>query len=1303
MKENHQNSTSETNQVSSSSQKTPFWCRCMFGVFSFCLLFLFTTVCLLGTGIGQRSLIQLANYWLDNLTIQQVSGSLQQGLHLQQLKYQSKGIKVEVANADLQLDFSCLLHLHLCVPNIKLQHPQIEIDTQALPPTTTSTKTTKTGHLWLPTVTLGQLTINQLNLSLDQQKLQLTHFSTAGNLSNTAGLILKPTLIEGLTFIQTPVIPATTPNPPSTKPIDWQQLKANLSRPLFSQDLHFQLPFAIEITQIIGKNWQYYPPHKISPLILTNLRLSANLRQDEIKALTLNLATPFAQLTAQGTAQFNHQQPFNLVINTKINQKVNQYLQTNQLSLPDQQRIPESEINLSAHGKLTEQTQIALKVMGLADLTLQAKANFSQETNPFQLQLDLKHARYPLQLHKKQNPHTDQLRLNNLNLHLSGNLLNYQLNLQGQVDGLYSPPTQIDLVGSGTPTSFTIKQAQLTALRGSLQLQGQINWENEISWYAKLQPHQLHLEDYPYTKNWYSTLSGMAEVNGVIRQKKLTLDVNQIDLTGNFNRKPLRLTGNLNLTPPQVILNTKGLDLHYGSNHIYLKGVLGKTSDFLAEIKAPNLAGLLPNLNATLQGTVKLKGQLLNPTLIANLQGNNLRFQQFSLQKFNLNSNISSQKDQIQGQLDLMAEKLNLGANLNFNQIQLQAKGNEQQHKLSLNAQGTPIAGNLNLNGSFNRTKQVWQGVLSQVSLTTPIGLFSNNKTIDLDYHNQSHHLMISAHCWQNNSLPLCFPKTINISKTGNIEFISQNANLKFLQKYLPSDTSLQGNFNLNGNLAWFEHQPLKADILLDSPILSLTQKLDYRTLKVNFNQINLTGKLANDNLSFQAGLNFNQQGKLNTSININNLSQQRTLNGQLAINQVSLNFLRPLLAKGEKIQGGFNGQLQFTGTLLSPKLYGSIGLSNFQASLQAMPFDIKNGQLDIRFDGTQSTLNGKIISKQNDQLNLTGETNWQPLQNWQSNLNINAQNFRIAIEPFATLTVSPNIDIQATAKLLKLTGDVDIPTGIITVNQLPESAVKVSSDEVILDANNQAPATEKSTHGIGLVANIHLNLGNNVTINAYGLKSHLNGVLNLKQEQQNLGLFGQVNLTQGQYTSFGQDLVINKGQISFSGLPSQPFLNIEAIRNPKAIEDNVVAGIKVTGLAESPQVDVFSIPAMSQDNALSYLLTGHSLSAANGNGNNIVGTALIGLGLAQSSKLVGKIGQTFGIQNLNIETQGGGDQSKVVVSGYITPRLQVKYGIGLFEPLAQLTLRYRLLPQLYIQSVSGTNQAVDLLYQFER
>ncbi|MBS9783704.1 MAG: translocation/assembly module TamB domain-containing protein, partial [Pasteurella sp.] len=98
----------------------------------------------------------------------------------------------------------------------------------------------------------------------------------------------------------------------------------------------------------------------------------------------------------------------------------------------------------------------------------------------------------------------------------------------------------------------------------------------------------------------------------------------------------------------------------------------------------------------------------------------------------------------------------------------------------------------------------------------------------------------------------------------------------------------------------------------------------------------------------------------------------------------------------------------------------------------------------------------------------------------------------------------------------------------------------------------------------------------------------------------------------------------------------------------------------------------------------------------------NSIAAAAIGLGLSQSSKLVGNIGNTFGISDLHVTTAGIGDNTKVVVSGSLTPKFKVKYGTGIFASLSELTLRYRLAPQLYLQWVSSVNQTIDLMYKFE-
>ncbi|SQJ45483.1 Uncharacterized protein YtfN [Salmonella enterica] len=331
--------------------------------------------------------------------------------------------------------------------------------------------------------------------------------------------------------------------------------------------------------------------------------------------------------------------------------------------------------------------------------------------------------------------------------------------------------------------------------------------------------------------------------------------------------------------------------------------------------------------------------------------------------------------------------------------------------------------------------------------------------------------------------------------------------------------------------------------------------------------------------------------------------------------------------------------------------------------------------------------------------INLNGNADWSQIDNWRARVTAKGSRVRITVPPMVRLDVSPDVVFDATPSLFTLDGRVDVPWARIVVHDLPESAVGVSSDVVML--NNDLQPETPQTASIPINSNLTVHVGNNVRIDAFGLKARLTGDLKVAQDKQGLGLNGQINIPDGRFRAYGQDLLVRKGELLFSGPPDQPLLNIEAIRNPDATEDDVIAGVRVTGTADEPKAEIFSDPAMPQAEALSYLLRGQGLDS-NQSDSAAMTSMLIGLGVAQSGQVVGKIGETFGVSNLALDTQGVGDSSQVVVSGYVLPGLQVKYGVGIFDSLATLTLRYRLMPKLYLEAVSGVDQALDLLYQFE-
>lgn len=91
----------------------------------------------------------------------------------------------------------------------------------------------------------------------------------------------------------------------------------------------------------------------------------------------------------------------------------------------------------------------------------------------------------------------------------------------------------------------------------------------------------------------------------------------------------------------------------------------------------------------------------------------------------------------------------------------------------------------------------------------------------------------------------------------------------------------------------------------------------------------------------------------------------------------------------------------------------------------------------------------------------------------------------------------------------------------------------------------------------------------------------------------------------------------------------------------------------------------------------------------------------LLGLGVSSMSGLVNSLAGAFGVQGLQVGSQGSGDETQVQVQGYISRRLRVSYGYGVFNAVGEFKIRYELVHQLYVEYISSIEQAVDLIYSF--
>ncbi|HED2335613.1 TPA: translocation/assembly module TamB [Serratia liquefaciens] len=1263
-----------------------------FGFLIVLLLLVGAVAYLLGTTSGLHMTLNAAARWVPGLDIASVSGGWRD-LTLKGVKYQMPGVTVNAGQFHLSLDLACFKNSSLCVNALTAQDVDVVVKTKEMTPSAPVEETSEpTTNLSTPyPITLRMLTLNNVKVSVDDTAISLGEFRTGAQWQERA-LTLLPTKISSLLIAlpKTPQNPlpeaiqpavevakkvgeqvdkAAKPAPvPEEKPLG-ETLKELFAKPLLPDLPEIRLPLDITVKEISGEQLRLTGDTEV---LITSLLLQASTQDQHIKLDNFDVKSPQGTLSAQGQATLTGSWPVEMVANSTLNIEP----------------LKGEKVKLNVGGGLREELKVALNLSGPVGAQLDVQTQLAEVGLPLALTLQSKQLKWPLNGEA-------QYQVNDFRLRFNGKATDYALSTRANIKGQDLPPAVLTLDGKGNVEQFKLDRLRLAALQGNTDLTALVDWSKAISWNSQLTLSGINTaKQWP---EWPAKLDGKITTRGSLHGGSWQLQVPVLQLDGNVKQNKVTARGTLSGNAAGQ-WKIPGIDLTLGRNQLNVKGQLDEKSWNLdANIDAPRLDGALPGLGGTAKGLLKLRGNLQAPQLLADLTASGLQWQALRINRVKIDGDVRS-SDQIQGQLAVRVEQLKQDA-LDISLLTLDAKGSEKQHQLQLKIDGKPVSGQLALQGSFDRQQQRWRGNLNNTRFDTPVGEWRLTRAIALDYLNTAQKISFGPHCWQNPNAELCVPKTIEAGPSGQASVVLNRFDLAMIKPFLGPETALSGVFTGRADVSWKPGGALPdAKVSLVGNGVKVVQQVQGNALPIAFDRLNLNAGLSNGRAQADWLIKLTNNGQFDGNVQVTDPQVRRIISGNVNITNISLAMINPALMKGEKAAGMLNANLRLGGSAQKPLVYGRMALDKVDIDGHWMPFDMTDGRLVMNFDGMTSTMEG-LVSTTRGQLNLSGDADWRDINAWRARIAAKGDKLRVTVPPMIRIDVSPDLVFEATPQLFSLNGSVDIPWARITVQELPESAVGVSSDEVMLD--DQLKPIQPKTAGIPINSNLMIHVGNDVRLDAFGLKARLKGDLKVVQDKNGLGLNGQIDIPSGRFHAYGQDLIVRKGQLMFSGPPDQPLLNIEAIRNPESTEDDVTAGVRVTGLADAPKLEVFSDPAKSQQEALSYLLRGQGLGSSGADGNAMT-SMLIGMGVAQSGQLVGKIGEAFGVSNLALDTQGVGDSSQVVVSGYVLPGLQVKYGVGIFDSLATLTLRYRLMPKLYLEAVSGLDQALDLLYQFE-
>lgn len=899
--------------------------------------------------------------------------------------------------------------------------------------------------------------------------------------------------------------------------------------------------------------------------------------------------------------------------------------------------------------------------------------------------------------------------VNAVDVNLSGKAVDYALNATAKalypVDEKHSVTADIVIRGKGSEVASHLTDFSILSNVGRVQIDGQANWEKNVRFAAALNLSGLNTKEVlPQTP---LIVDGSFVIWGERQNGRWKAKLQDLTVLGELRGQSLALTGTVE-SHGNGIVEAPELYFAVGNNTFEFSGKADFAKDipeldFKTKIDAPDFGLVDPNLLGSVKGTLAVTGTTRLPVINADLTARNIDYFGTTLKRGHLTGRMRS-RDVVSGRLTLQLTDFKTQG-VDIRKATIELRGNELRHNLTVHTEGTPISVDAKISGIYERMLGNWAGALAELKVKTAYGPVTLEKPMRLAYVPDLNRANVSKACLAHTHARLCLENDLKIDLTNRSDLRIliglPKFDLAFIKQYFPGRFVADGIIKANADVtlpAGLSELP-RGRVTVRAQDISTKYRMDLSDLKVGFNSVHLSFANAKDSIEGNWKIDIKDNGDIEGSLRMSDLFNTRTVDGTLKFVAVDATLVNSFLSPGESAEGQWFGNLRFAGTLEEPLIYGRTGLFNAKLDSTKLPFEMLPSDIKLTFNGNSSTLEGHLKTPQGE-VALNGSADWRTIGEGKAIVTTKGSNLRVTLPPDIEFDLTTDVTCEASSDLIKLDGAISIPWAKVSVSKLPASAVDVSDDVVRLDR----PRAKKKAAGkpIPIESNLRIHIGDDVRVEAMGLKARLTGNLNVIQDNGTLGLTGQISVPSGSFKAYGQDLLVRRGEFHFVGAVANPLLDLEAIRNPDRTADDVIAGIRVTGSVDSPQVAVFTDPAKSETEALSYLIRGEGLDPSGDSDNTMITSALINLGLSQGSHVFESLGDAVGISGLGFETEGVGDSSQLVVSGYVLPGLKVKYGVGIFDSLATLTLRYRVIPKLYVEAVSGVDQALDLLYSFE-
>lgn len=849
---------------------------------------------------------------------------------------------------------------------------------------------------------------------------------------------------------------------------------------------------------------------------------------------------------------------------------------------------------------------------------------------------------------------------------------------------------------AGDQQGLEIHSCRFDCGEGAIEVAGILNWTDGVRWAV-----DVNLDSFDPSQVGSlpeGVVSGSFTSSGRISEEELVVETEIESLSGELSG--FELSGGGNLVYRDQVLTVANMNITNGNNRLYATGTVAERFDLNFVFYGADLERILPQLGGEMDIVGVINGPRNDPKAQLTIRGSELQYQDYFAAS--LAAEIDLVPAEMWGKSTLQVEDFQVGEFL-VELVEVSAAGSKESHQVRAALEWS--RGSLQGDVSGSLAEDEWLGNVEGLIIKDhQYGAWQQHKLTELRVSTEE--AAVERTCLISEENRFCVEGSWKEPGEWSLSVDELKFALGTLSDWEIIDKEVSGTLSGSAFLQGDRGGIVSGSGSLQVPELEMA--LDPNKYYENFSWFDTELEFYIDagDLTASFSSTYVDDSHLEGVVVLPSATTLATrvvdlpLQGNVNVAIMDVSALKILTSEFLLPEGELSGRFVLAGRVGSPSISGDVRLNNGHIRVPILGVFLRDVNGAIEAGQGRLLLELDTVSG-NGTLHASGDFDFGS-EPWQGGFTFSGEAVELLNRRMITATADPELALTLGPDSGSLTGRVKVTQALVEVEKIDRSSSE-SSDVVFVD-----DLTESSPWPFNY--NIEVALGDEVRVIGHGLDGRLEGLLTVTSGTGNITVGrGHLDIVDGVFAVYGSPLTITRGRLTFTGGPiDDPSLDILA---SKIIEDSqfgfsrVETGVKVTGSASEFEMELYSVPRMSDADILAYILLDRPFTTDGESGSaGLVNEAAQAMGLTRGSQLLTEVGSMLPVDDIRLEGRVDTQETSVVVGKNLSSNLSVSWDYNLFNNAGTFRVRYEFGRGFSVESRNSLDSnAVELLYSLER